>query len=60
MEPCPFCSAKNNQVVTLDYGQGFAVFCFGCAATGPQCESPEEAHLAWTAREIDEEDSVFL
>lgn len=59
MEPCPFCFAVKNHVVCLDYDQGWAVFCFGCAASGPQAETPEEAQLAWENRDPIDEIEVF-
>ena len=59
MERCPFCHACRNQVVALAYDQGFAVFCYGCAATGPQMETPEEAELAWTKRDNNSDDVMF-
>lgn len=51
MEHCPFCAESIVHVCELSYDQGYAAFCLGCTATGPQKDTADEAMIAWCERE---------
>lgn len=47
--PCPFCGCTDLRVNEPDVG-GFEVMCWFCAASGPNCDSREEAINEWNNR----------
>lgn len=54
-KPCPFCGAGSGKLfIHHEHGRWFWISCepsdYGCGATGPECDSPEEACEAWNRR----------
>lgn len=47
--PCPFCGHRPYTVEGSD-GDGFAVVCYVCKATGPACSEAEYAEEKWNER----------
>jgi len=49
-EPCPFCGASEESISKCDIDDQYYMECCSCAATGPWCETKEEAEEAWNTR----------
>lgn len=58
LKPCPFCGGEPHDETFHTEGGGYAVWCVGCDAIGPEKPSEEDAVEAWNRRP-GEDDAAF-